>query len=502
MDTPYLLFSHFGFSTHCISMDNLLPPRPLAVLRSLIDAVDAKLVQLFNERAKLVLEVGQRKAADGTPVYAPHREQAVLTRVLAANTGPLLNVTLEAIYREIMSGSFALERPLRIGYLGPPGSFSHEAAAKQFGRSVTYENLRTIDGVFEEVSRGHVDYGLVPVENASIGSVAETLEGFLTHAGRVAVCAEVQLSVAQALITVPGAVPSDIKVIMSKPEALAQCRRWLATQYPNATLVPAASTSAAVESVAKEFAERGADARGTAAVGSKLAASLSDLPIMFPEIQDVTPNVTRFVVLCSSSTAAAVSAPSGTDKTSLLFVCRDHPGALRDILDAFARADVNLTHIDKRPCPPPTLAHLISISSAGTGLAAGILAGSGLSAATALDVDPPAILDGAATNGTAPNGTASSPSQPFIGGEQWTDASARAGSPLQHHDGEGLAPSLMVPALTGGRGSTTLPFVYAFFVEASGHITTPSMQTALREAAEHCVCLKVMGSFPTARRVL
>ena len=137
-------------------------PRPLSVLRVLIDSLDEKLVALLNERAKLVMEVGQRKIKDGSPVYAPHREQAVLSKVLQMNTGPLLNVTMEAIYRELMSGSFALERPLRIGYLGPPGSFSHDAAVKQFGSSVSYENLRTIDGVFEEVGRGHVDYGLVP----------------------------------------------------------------------------------------------------------------------------------------------------------------------------------------------------------------------------------------------------------------------------------------------------------------------------------------------------
>lgn len=136
--------------------------RPLPVLREHIDDVDRKLIALLNERARLVLEVGQRKAAEGAPVYAPHREQAVLAKVLQLNQGPLLNVTLEAIWRELMSGALTLERPLRIGYLGPPGSFSNDAASKQFGASVAYENLRTIDGVFEEVGRGHVDYGLVP----------------------------------------------------------------------------------------------------------------------------------------------------------------------------------------------------------------------------------------------------------------------------------------------------------------------------------------------------
>jgi len=129
-------------------------PRPLDVLRREIDRVDEAVVALLNERARLVLEVGRRKAEDDTPVYAPHREQAVLAKVLALNQRPgsvLLPSTLEAVYRELMSGAIALERPLRIGYLGPPGSFSMEAAMRQFGQSVTYENLRSIDGVFEEV---------------------------------------------------------------------------------------------------------------------------------------------------------------------------------------------------------------------------------------------------------------------------------------------------------------------------------------------------------------
>jgi chorismate mutase/prephenate dehydratase len=259
----------------------LPPPRPLSELRTLIDTVDAQLVSLLNQRAALVMEVGRRKAADGTPVYAPHREQAVLARVLEQSTGPLLPVTLEAVYREIMSGSFALERPLRIRYLGPPGSFTHEAASKQFGSSIAYENLRTIEGVFEEVARGHVDYGVVPVENAAAGSVSETLDAMLGHCGRVTVCAEVQLAVSQALIACPGAVPSDIRVVVSKAEALAQCRRWLGTQYPAAQQITATSTSAAVEQLAAAYTKYAArsgggvdadDPRHTAVVASALAA--------------------------------------------------------------------------------------------------------------------------------------------------------------------------------------------------------------------------------------
>lgn len=466
-------------------------PRPLPELRRLIDAVDSQIVRLLNDRAHFVIEVGQRKAADGTPVYAPQREQAVLAKVLAQNTGPMLNATLETIYREIMSGAFALERPLRIGYLGPPGSFSHDAAVKQFGKSVAYENLRAIDGVFEEVARGHVDYGLVPIENGSIGSVVETLDSLAKSCGRVSLCAEVQLSVCQALIACPGAVPSDITQIHSKPEAIAQCRKWLATQYPHASLVPAPSTSAAVELVATTFASQGIGAaKHIAAIGSGLAASLYDLPVMFGDIQDVTPNITRFVILCSSGTPASSNLPSGDDKTSILFVCDDRPGALVSVLDAFRRHAINLTHIDKRPCTPELLVQLVGSSDKkklsalgpkggmGGGTAVADAAGSGASAAAA---SAAAAVETAAVD---PGFGAPRPPSPVA-------------LPTM-----AVAPSLFVPAMLGGRGGLTQTFTYAFFVEAVGHISQPEIADALREAAPLCLCLKVLGSFPRARRVL
>ena len=137
-------------------------------LRDKIDAVDQKLVELINQRAEYVVEVGNRKRGSGTPIYAPHREKAVLDKIQNYNQGPILDRTLEGIYRELMSGSFALEQPLRIGYLGPVGTFSHLAATRQFGSSVEFEDLRAIEGVFQEVARGHVDYGLVPIENLSL----------------------------------------------------------------------------------------------------------------------------------------------------------------------------------------------------------------------------------------------------------------------------------------------------------------------------------------------
>lgn len=359
---------------------------------------------------------------------------------------------------------------MRIGYLGPRGSYSHDASVKQFGSSVSYEDLRTLSGVFEEVARGNCDYGLVPVENSAIGSVAETLDAWFSHAERVAVCAEVQLSVAHALVTCPGAVPSDIREVHSKAEALAQCRGWLAVQYPGATLVPAASSSAAVAALADAYEAGGtAGAKHRAAIGSALAAKLYDLPTLFSDIQDVTPNVTRFLVLCARGTPAAeASAPSGDDKTAVVFVCDDAPGALVDVLEVFRNADVNLTHLDKRPCSPQQLATLVSIADhKGVGRGGATTPVATVPAATVPAATVPAVAVPAATSSTV-----------------------------------ALAPSLFVPASLGGRGSRPPSIGYAFFLEASGHITSPVIAAAIVEAGSKCVALKVLGSFPRCRRVL
>lgn len=460
-------------------------PRPLPVLRTLIDSLDSQIVRLLNARASVVVEVGLTKAKDGTPVYAPYREQAVLAKVLAQNTGPLLPITLESVYREIMSGAFALERPLRIGYLGPPGSFSHEASVRQFGNSVSYENLRTIDGVFEEVARGHVDYGLVPVENALVGAVAETADGFLNYVGRVSVVAEVQLSVCHSLIAAPGAVPSDVTEVHSKPEALGQCRRWLATQYPQATLVNAPSTSAAVQKVAQLYAEGGTSAaKHVASIGSSLAARLHDLPVMFADVQDFSPNITRFFVLCSSATPASAGPASGDDKTAALFVTDDRPGALAMVLDAFRKHAINLTHIDKRPCSPQLLAHLVSVSARKR--AVGATAHTG-----------PGGEEHAGQGGGSTAGEEDRQRQAGLSGM----GSGRPPSPLSMPLIT-LAPSLFVPAMLGGRGGLTSSFTYAFIIEASGHVDSEHVKAALEEASSLCVALKVLGSYPRARRVL
>jgi chorismate mutase/prephenate dehydratase len=320
---------------------------PLAPLRNRITELDAKIVALLNERAGAVVEVGKVKRAKGLPVYTPDRESAVLSRVLALNTGPLPARTVEAIYRELMSGSFRLEHPPRIGYLGPPGSYSHVAATRHFGSSVDFDDLHTIDGVFTEVSRGHVDYGLAPIENSIGGGVVETLDAFVEHREKVTVYAEVQLEVHHALLA--ACEPARVTTIYSKPEVFAQCRRWLGTQYPRAELVATASSAAAVQKVAHEVKAAagvpgGAAAITSAAIGSVLAGERYGLVPLFENIEDRTGNVTRFFVLSRHK-----ARPSGDDKTSMMFTTLDKPGALAGVLNVFDRAGINLTHIDKRP---------------------------------------------------------------------------------------------------------------------------------------------------------
>lgn len=317
----------------------------LSELRVKIDSADEKLIELLNKRARLVVEVGKIKRELGIPIYAPHREAEVLSKVQALNQGPLPPRTIEGVYRELMSGSFRLELPIRIGYLGPAGSYSHLAAVKHFGTSVDFEDLRAIEGVFTEVARGHVDYGLVPIENSIGGGIAETLSAFQDFHSDVNIYAEVQIEVHHTLMA--NCPPSKVKQIFSKPEVFQQCRTWLATQYPQAELIAEASSSRA----AIRAAEAGPD-EGIAAIGSLLAAEIYGVSVLFENIEDQSNNITRFFVI---SKQKALPGPKGQDgratgdKTSIMFTTEDAPGALVNVLSVFQRAGINLSHIDKRP---------------------------------------------------------------------------------------------------------------------------------------------------------
>jgi chorismate mutase/prephenate dehydratase len=301
-------------------------------LRGRIDDVDRRIVAALSERARVVAEVGRVKRALGYPIYAPHREREVLERVLATNPGPLSNRTLEAIYRELMSGSFALELPLRVGYLGPPGSFSHVAAVRHFGSSVEFDDLHEIDHVFEEVAARRCHYGLVPYENSIGGGITDTLDAFQVH--DVTIYAEAMIEVRQTLLA--NCPPNEIVRIYSKPQVFGQCRRWLSKHYPEAELIPTLSSSKAVQQVRGE--------PGAAAIGSTLAGEIYGVLPIFERIEDKPNNITRFLIIAKES-----ARPTGDDKTSIMFVTAHKPGALVDVLGVFRDAAINLSHIDKRP---------------------------------------------------------------------------------------------------------------------------------------------------------
>jgi len=308
------------------------PENPLEPLRRQIDALDARLVEILNERAKVVVEIGKLKQQNNAPIYAPDREKAVLEKVRGLNKGPLPDRCLEAVYRELMSGSFALEKPLRIGFLGPAGTFSHAASIRKFGSSVEYVPLTEIPSVFEEVVRGHIDYGLVPVENSIGGGIVDTLDAFLHSSARI--CAEVLTNVHHNLLAKE---PWEkITKIYSKPEVFSQCRNWLAATAKDRDVQPAASTSRAAELASQQ--------PGIAAIGSTIAGELYGLHVLFENIEDNPDNITRFFVI-----GREAARRSGDDKTAVMFTTAHKPGALAEVLDVFKENGINLTDIEKRP---------------------------------------------------------------------------------------------------------------------------------------------------------
>ena len=302
-------------------------------LRQQIDVFDEQIVALLNRRAEVVVKVGRLKNSTGIePIYAPDREKAVLDRVEAANQGPLSNESLRAIYRELMSGSFALEKPLCIAYLGPEGSYSHLAATGKFGASVTYEAVQDIRGVFEEVARRRVDFGMVPVENSTGGGVIDTLDAFVET--DVNVCAEFQIIIHHNLLACGPL--EQITEVYSKPEVFTQCQRWLAeTGLAGKTIAVASSAKAAELAAGKPHA---------AAIGSTLAAERYGLEILRADIEDRTNNVTRFFVI-----GRTIPKPTGNDKTAIVFTVTNRAGALVNVLNAFLNEKTNLTMITSRP---------------------------------------------------------------------------------------------------------------------------------------------------------
>lgn len=306
----------------------------IETLRAGIDKIDRQITALLNRRARLAMAIGERKAHSGRKVYAPEREKLVFQKLQVANRGPLSNKHLQAIFREIISSCLSLEKPLRVAYLGPAGTYSQEAASVQFGSGAQLLPAGSIDAIFEEVERGRADYGVVPVENSTEGVVAQTLDRFT--ASPLTIKAEVLLRVDHCLLVAKGK-RLPLRRIVSHPQSLAQCRDWLARSYPNLALEEVASNAAAARLAAEDSS--------TAAIAGRQAAARYRLAVIAENIQDLPNNVTRFLVVSPDGQ----SPNTGDDKTSVLFAVPHEAGALFKVLEAFAKERINLSTIESRP---------------------------------------------------------------------------------------------------------------------------------------------------------
>ena len=302
----------------------------LGKLRDGIDAIDTQVLQLLSQRAKLAQRVGEIKHGN---IYRPEREAQVLRRIAETNPGPLSEAAVRTIFREVMSACLALEQPLKIAYFGPAGTFTESAAKKHFGSAPTFTPYMTIDDVFRAVESGQVDYGVVPVENSTEGSVGRTLDQMLTSP--LMVCGEVNLRIHQNLMTKAASL-ADVKKLYSHAQSLAQCHEWLNRNLPNLPRVPVASNAEAARMAA-------ADPEACAIAG-EAAARLYELNILAANIEDDPNNTTRFVVLSHHD-----AGPSGLDKTSFVCSAQNKPGAVHDLLTPFKQHGVSMSRFESRP---------------------------------------------------------------------------------------------------------------------------------------------------------
>lgn len=307
----------------------------LSSIRARIDELDHRLQELIVERARLAMEVRQRKGELPSAVdyYRPDREAQILRAVIDRNTGPLSDSVMLRLFREIMSACLAQQEPMRVAYLGPEGTFTQQAVYRQFGHSVNALAQTDIDEVFAAVQADEADFGVVPVENSTQGVVTHTLDMFLHSDLRI--CAEVELRIHQHLLTRARGL-GGIERVYAHPQSLAQCRHWLDGHLPGVERIPLSSNA--------EAARRVRSAPDAAAIAGRHAAEVYGLPVLFADIEDHSDNTTRFLVL-----GRGLLPPSGDDKTTLLVAGHDGPGALHGLLEPFARHGVNLNRIESRP---------------------------------------------------------------------------------------------------------------------------------------------------------
>ena len=305
----------------------------LSKLREQIDGIDDHILDLLNQRAQIVLEVGRAKQGDNSTFYVPSREKAIYERLTAANPGPFPNDGVCKVFREIISASLNMEMPMQVAFLGPQSTFTHQAAMQQFGLSAQLVPMKSIPAVFEEVERGRAHYGVVPVENSTEGVVNHTLDMFV--GSELKVIAEIMLEISHNLLSKSGN-PQHIKKIVSHPQALVQCRRWLDTNMADVPLMDVSSTAAAAQLAAED--------ESVAAIASHAASIQFGLQVVKARIEDNPNNFTRFLVIGKKSPDQ-----SGDDKTSIMFSVKDEPGILYRMLEPFSKRNINLAKIESRP---------------------------------------------------------------------------------------------------------------------------------------------------------
>ena len=321
------------------SKDKGATPAPgkgdLGAVREQIDGIDREIQALIAERALWARQVGKAKGklAAAVDYYRPEREAQVLRRVVDRNEGPLSDEVLVRLFREIMSACLAQQEPLKIGYLGPEGTFSQQAVHKHFGHSAKGLPMASVEEVFDEVAAGHADFGVVPVENSGQGTIQSTLDLFLTSPLKI--CGEVELRVHQYLLSRTGRI-EDVERVYSHGLSLAQCKGWLRQHLPDSEKHAVASNA--------EAARRARNADDAAAIAGENAAHVYGLKVVAGPLEDRDDNTTRFLVIGRASFP-----PSGNDRTSLLVFIRDQPGALYQILEPLARRGISMDRIESRP---------------------------------------------------------------------------------------------------------------------------------------------------------
>ncbi len=305
----------------------------LESLRSEIDRIDKQIIDLLNSRMTVSEKVGRLKKIMNKQVVDFAREDAIIKQLIAVNPGPLSDIILKAIYGEILSGSRSLQAREKIAFLGPVGTFSHEAAIARFGQSAQLLPCSTIADIFDEMNQNQSTYGIVPIENSIEGSIRETLDQLMTSS--VIIIAELGLRISHSLMNISGKL-EDVRKVVSHPQALAQCRGWLNKTLPSIPLLETLSTAKACE-IAVEDAE-------AAAIGNECFGVSLELITARKAIQDKNENFTRFVIL-----GRTPQAPTDNDKTSIVFWVEDKPGTLFSVLKDFADYGINLSRIESRP---------------------------------------------------------------------------------------------------------------------------------------------------------